>query len=123
MAKPELGSKRLCASCGAKFYDLNKTPIAYWWVAQPECRRSPRRRLRVLWAGSRASALAVLRLSTNWNFVGCVGNRATPPSIQPILAALAPRGIAMAQLGDLVRAKALVQSAARAFGPKEVAVE
>ena len=27
MAKPELGSKRLCASCGAKFYDLNKTPI------------------------------------------------------------------------------------------------
>ena len=28
MANPELGSKRLCASCGAKFYDLNKTPIA-----------------------------------------------------------------------------------------------
>jgi hypothetical protein len=28
VAKPELGSKRLCASCGAKFYDLNKTPIA-----------------------------------------------------------------------------------------------
>ena len=28
MAKPELGSKRLCASCSAKFYDLNKTPIA-----------------------------------------------------------------------------------------------
>jgi DNA-binding transcriptional ArsR family regulator len=34
-------------------------------------------------------------------------------------AALALRGIAMAQLGDLVRAKALMQSAARAFGPKE----
>lgn len=34
-------------------------------------------------------------------------------------AALALRGIAMAQLGDLVRAKALVRSAARAFGPKE----
>ena len=33
--------------------------------------------------------------------------------------ALALRGIAMAQLGDLVRAKALVQRAARAFGPKE----
>ena len=32
---------------------------------------------------------------------------------------LALRGIAMAQLGDLVRAKALLQSAARAFGPKE----
>jgi hypothetical protein len=34
--------------------------------------------------------------------------------------ALALRGIAMAQLGDLVRAKALVRRAARAFGPKEV---
>ena len=33
--------------------------------------------------------------------------------------ALALRGIAMAQLGDLVRARALVRSAARAFGPKE----
>jgi hypothetical protein len=32
--------------------------------------------------------------------------------------ALALRGIAMAQLGDLVRAKALLRSAARAFGPK-----
>ena len=27
MAKPELGTKRLCAGCGAKFYDLNKSPI------------------------------------------------------------------------------------------------
>lgn len=27
MAKPELGTKRLCASCGAKFYDLNRDPI------------------------------------------------------------------------------------------------
>jgi hypothetical protein len=34
-------------------------------------------------------------------------------------AALALRGIAMAQLGDLVRAKALLRSAARAFGSKE----
>ena len=33
--------------------------------------------------------------------------------------ALALRGIAMAQLGDLIRAKALVRRAARAFGPKE----
>ncbi|MBX5064146.1 helix-turn-helix domain-containing protein [Rhizobium lentis] len=33
--------------------------------------------------------------------------------------ALALRGIAMAQLGDLVRAKALSKSAARAFGPRE----
>jgi len=27
VAKPELGTKRLCANCSAKFYDLNKTPI------------------------------------------------------------------------------------------------
>ena len=33
--------------------------------------------------------------------------------------ALALRGIAMAQLGDLIRAKALLRSATRAFGPKE----
>jgi hypothetical protein len=33
--------------------------------------------------------------------------------------ALALRGIAMAQLGDLVRARALLRSAARAFGPRE----
>ena len=34
--------------------------------------------------------------------------------------ALALRGIAMAQLGDLVRAKALLRRAARGFGAKEV---
>jgi hypothetical protein len=33
--------------------------------------------------------------------------------------ALALRGIAMAQLGDLIRAKVLVRRAGRAFGPKE----
>jgi hypothetical protein len=33
--------------------------------------------------------------------------------------ALALRGIAMAQLGDLVRARSLLRRAARAFGPKE----
>ena len=27
MAKPELGSKRQCLSCGTKFFDLNKDPI------------------------------------------------------------------------------------------------
>ena len=27
MAKPELGTKRLCVHCGAKFYDLNHSPI------------------------------------------------------------------------------------------------
>src|SRR4051794_32423911 len=33
--------------------------------------------------------------------------------------ALALRGIAMAQLGDLMRAKTLLRRAARAFGPRE----
>lgn len=27
MAKPELGIKRVCGSCGSKFYDLNRDPI------------------------------------------------------------------------------------------------
>lgn len=27
MAKPELGIKRTCLSCGSKFYDLNRDPI------------------------------------------------------------------------------------------------
>lgn len=27
MAKPELGGKRQCQSCAAKFFDLNKSPI------------------------------------------------------------------------------------------------
>jgi tetratricopeptide (TPR) repeat protein len=44
--------------------------------------------------------------------LNCVALRDDPP-------ALALRGIAMARLGDLVRAKALLQRAARAFGPRE----
>jgi uncharacterized protein (TIGR02300 family) len=27
LAKPDLGTKRLCGSCGAKFYDLSRMPI------------------------------------------------------------------------------------------------
>jgi len=27
MAKPELGTKRRCANCGAAYYDLNREPI------------------------------------------------------------------------------------------------
>src|SRR6476620_11504332 len=41
-----------------------------------------------------------------------VALRNDPPS-------LALRGIAMAQLGDLARAKTLLRSAARGFGPRE----
>ena len=27
MAKPELGSKRVCVACSTRFYDLNKLPV------------------------------------------------------------------------------------------------
>src|SRR4026208_1095779 len=40
-------------------------------------------------------------------------------ALRDVAPALALRGIAMAQLGDLIRAKALLRRAARAFGPKE----
>lgn len=40
-------------------------------------------------------------------------------SLREDASALALRGIAMAQLGDLVRAKILLRNAARAFGPKQ----
>src|SRR5499433_1281571 len=42
-----------------------------------------------------------------------------PVALRDDAPALALRGIAMAQLGDLVRAKALLRRAARAFGPKQ----
>src|ERR1700726_5033864 len=42
-----------------------------------------------------------------------------PVALRDDAPALALRGIAMAQLGDLVRAKTLLRSAARAFGQKE----
>jgi uncharacterized protein (TIGR02300 family) len=35
VTKPELGTKRLCAHCGAKFYDLHHSPITC-----PKCGRA-----------------------------------------------------------------------------------
>jgi uncharacterized protein (TIGR02300 family) len=35
VTKPELGTKRLCAHCGAKFYDLHHSPVAC-----PKCGRA-----------------------------------------------------------------------------------
>jgi uncharacterized protein (TIGR02300 family) len=35
VTKPELGTKRLCAHCGAKFYDLHHSPIIC-----PKCGRA-----------------------------------------------------------------------------------
>ena len=47
MAKPELGMKRTCVACGAKFYDLGKTPAVCpkcgteQPAEQPRTRRAP----------------------------------------------------------------------------------
>ena len=48
MAKPELGTKRLCGNCGTKFYDLSKSPIVcpkcatvFQVVAAPASRARP----------------------------------------------------------------------------------
>jgi uncharacterized protein (TIGR02300 family) len=46
VAKAEWGSKRICLSCGAKFYDLNRTPIhcpACEAVFDPTANSKPRR--------------------------------------------------------------------------------
>ena len=46
MAKPELGTKRVCVACGARFYDLTKQPAVCpkcgteQPVEQPRPRRS-----------------------------------------------------------------------------------
>ncbi|MGH6825580.1 TIGR02300 family protein [Methyloceanibacter sp.] len=48
MSKPARGSKRVCQSCGARFYDLGRTPIvcpacqAVYQVTQPTSRRGER---------------------------------------------------------------------------------
>lgn len=59
-----------------------------------------------------ASAARALAAGDPLGALNCVSLREDAP-------ALALRGIAMAQLGDLVRAKGLLRSAARAFGPKQ----
>jgi len=47
VAKPELGTKRLCGNCGTKFYDLSKNPIVcpkcatVFTVAAPTSRARP----------------------------------------------------------------------------------
>ena len=48
MSKPARGTKRVCPSCGARFYDLNRSPItcpvcqAVYQVTQPASRRGER---------------------------------------------------------------------------------
>ena len=48
MSKPARGAKRVCPNCGARFYDLNRTPItcpvcqAVYQVTPPTSRRGER---------------------------------------------------------------------------------
>ena len=48
MSKPARGTKRVCPSCGARFYDLSRTPItcpvcqAVYQVTPPPSRRGER---------------------------------------------------------------------------------
>ena len=51
MSKPARGTKRVCPSCGARFYDLNRTPIVcpvcqYTYQMAPLPPPSPSRRWR-----------------------------------------------------------------------------
>ena len=47
MAKPELGTKRVCPACGTKYYDLSRSPITcpncgtVFEVAAPTSRAAP----------------------------------------------------------------------------------
>ena len=46
MAKPEWGTKRICLSCGARFYDFQKDPVtcpACGTVFDPAAQSKPRR--------------------------------------------------------------------------------
>lgn len=46
MAKPEWGTKRICLSCGARFYDLNRDPVvcpACGTSHDPTAQNRPRR--------------------------------------------------------------------------------
>ena len=61
MAKPELGTKRLCGSCGVKFYDLNKDPILCpkcGTVFQVVVPAAPRGRVDAAAAGAAAASAA-----------------------------------------------------------------
>jgi len=63
VAKAEWGSKRTCLSCGAKFYDLNRTPIhcpACEAVFDPAANSKPRRSRAPAKAAAPAVAVAVV---------------------------------------------------------------
>jgi uncharacterized protein (TIGR02300 family) len=44
MAKPELGTKRVCVSCGARFYDLGRAPAVCPKCSTEQPAEQPRQR-------------------------------------------------------------------------------
>jgi uncharacterized protein (TIGR02300 family) len=61
VAKPEWGSKRVCLSCGARFYDMKRTPIvcpACDTVFDPAANSKPRRSRTAAKAPAAAAAVA-----------------------------------------------------------------
>ena len=68
VAKPELGTKRLCTGCSAKFYDLNKDPIlcpkcgtTFVVTAAPVSRRSEAMAAAAAAAATAAAAAAAAK--------------------------------------------------------------
>jgi uncharacterized protein (TIGR02300 family) len=62
MAKPELGTKRVCVSCGARFYDLTKQPAVCPKCSTEQPAEQPRMRRaggNVLEEKRRAKALPI----------------------------------------------------------------
>jgi uncharacterized protein (TIGR02300 family) len=61
VAKPEWGSKRVCLSCGARFYDMKRSPIvcpACDTVFDPAANSKPRRSRAAAKAPAAAAAAA-----------------------------------------------------------------
>jgi uncharacterized protein (TIGR02300 family) len=63
VAKTEWGSKRICLNCGARFYDLNRTPIvcpSCETVFDPAANSKPRRSRSPAKAAAAAAAVPVV---------------------------------------------------------------
>jgi uncharacterized protein (TIGR02300 family) len=88
VAKPELGSKRQCMSCGAKFYDLNRDPAVC-----PKC-------------GTPMQATAVTRVAPP------VVARARPAAVAEEPELETPAGPEMVSLDEVEAAEAEPETAA-----------
>jgi uncharacterized protein (TIGR02300 family) len=92
VAKPDLGTKRLCGNCGAKFYDLNKDPIIC-----PKC----------------ATVMALAAVTA-------VAARARPEAVAPRAAAVVPKEEVVAPETAEAEFVSLEEADAEAQGKKTV---